>query len=228
MRHDTGRLFAGLLIIGLGVIFLLGSLGELRVGRFFSDFWPLILIFVGIWHMAASGFRRLGSGLILLLIGGFFLLSNLDLLPYSAWNMLWPSIIILVGLWVIFRPRFRETDGKAPEVTEDDLGAFVMFWGGDHHITSQSFRGGKATAIFGGIDIDLRDAKLAGGSATVDLTAVFGGIDIRIPGNWEVVVDSHAMMGGVDNKHHTREGTGAKPKLFVKATALFGGIDIKD
>jgi len=228
MRHDTGRLFAGIFIVGLGAVFLLGSLGELRVGRFIGDFWPLMLIFVGIWHMASTNFRRIGMGLILILIGGVFLLANLDVLPYSAWSLLWPSVVILAGLWLIFRPRFRGVSEKAPDVTEDDLGAFVMFWGGDHNITSQNFRGGKATAIFGGLDINLRDARLAGASATVELTAVFGGIDIRVPADWDVVVDSNALLGGVDNKHHASGEGGSRPRLFIRATALFGGIDIKD
>jgi len=228
MRNETGRLFAGILIIGLGLLFLLGSLDQVDVGQFIGDYWPLFLIFVGIWHMVSSNFRNLGGGLILIAIGGFFLLANLDLLPYSAWRLLWPAAIIAVGLWVIFRPRFRGVPGETPKVTQDDLGAFVMFWGSDHIVKSQAFRGGKATAMFGGIDIDLRDAKLAGGEATLDLTAMFGGIEVKAPLDWNVVVDSHALLGGVDNKHRGKAGGESTATLYVKATALFGGIDIKD
>lgn len=228
MQHDTGRLFAGIFIAGLGVIFLLGSLGEIRMGWFFAEFWPLILIFVGIWHMAASNFRNLGGGLILIVLGGLFLLSNMGWLPYSAWRLLWPSAVIVVGLWLIFRPRLRAETREIPNAAGDDLSAFVMFWGGDHRITTRDFRGGKATAIFGGIDIDLRDAGMAGESATVDLTAIFGGIDLKVSKDWDVVVDPHALLGGVDNKHRASGTPGPRPRLYVRGTALFGGIDIKD
>jgi hypothetical protein len=41
-------------------------------------------------------------GLILILIGGLFLLRNLGLLPVGIWEVLWPSLLILLGIYLIF------------------------------------------------------------------------------------------------------------------------------
>ncbi len=41
-------------------------------------------------------------GLILILIGGLFLLRNLGLLPVETWPVLWPSLLILLGFYLIF------------------------------------------------------------------------------------------------------------------------------
>ncbi len=42
-------------------------------------------------------------GIILVVIGGIFLLANF--LSWMAWRYLWPLILIAIGLVVIFRPR---------------------------------------------------------------------------------------------------------------------------
>jgi hypothetical protein len=51
IRDYQGRIFGGLLIILIGVLFLLGNLGKLDFWDIFSTFWPLILIFIGLWHL---------------------------------------------------------------------------------------------------------------------------------------------------------------------------------
>ncbi len=227
-RDYQGRIFAGLLIIVIGALFLLGNLGRVDVGDLIADYWPLILIAIGLWHLMAHNFRQLGTGLILIVIGCIFLLIKWDILGVSFWKVFWPALIIAVGLWILLKPRFRGFEGKVPEIKEDDLDAFVIFAGINRRLESKEFRGGKATALFGGIELDFTSAKLAGNQATVDLTAMFGGIDIRVPRNWKVVVDSHAILGGVDDKHRTESEEQIEATLFIKATAIFGGIDIKN
>jgi predicted membrane protein len=227
-RDYQGRIFAGLLIIVIGALFLLGNLGRVDVGDLIADYWPLILIAIGLWHLMAHNFRQLGTGLILIVIGCIFLLIKWDILGVSFWKVFWPALIIAVGLWILLKPRFRGFEGKVPEIKEDDLDAFVIFAGINRRLESKEFRGGKATALFGGIELDFTSPKLAGNQATVDLTAMFGGIDIRVPRNWKVVVDSHAILGGVDDKHRTESEEQIEATLFIKATAIFGGIDIKN
>jgi len=82
IRDYQGRIFSGLLIIFIGVLFLLGNLGKLDIGEVFSTYWPLILIFVGLWHLIAHEFRSAGFGVILILIGLDLFLAPAD---YSCW-----------------------------------------------------------------------------------------------------------------------------------------------
>jgi predicted membrane protein len=202
IRDYQGRIFAGLLIILIGVLFLLGNLGKLDIGEVFSTYWPLILVFIGLWHLIAHEFRSAGFGVILLLIGGFFML-------------------------VIFKPRFKLFQEKAPEIKEKDLDAFIIFSGINRRFTTPEFRGGKATALFGGIDLDFTQAGLADNKATIELTAIFGGIEVLVPNDWEVVVDSSSIFGGVEDKHKAVPPAETKATLFVRATAMFGGIEVK-
>jgi predicted membrane protein len=227
-RDYQGRIFAGLLIIVIGAIFLLGNLGKVDVGDLISDYWPLILIVIGLWHLVAHSFRQVGTGLILIVIGSVFMLIKWGVLGVSFWEIFWPVLIIGVGLWILLKPRFKGYAGKIPEIKEDDLDAFVIFAGINRRLESKEFRGGKATALFGGIELDFYHAKLAGNQATVDLTAMFGGIDVRVPRNWKVVVDSHAILGGVEDKHRAESPDQIEATLFIKATAILGGIEIKN
>ena len=221
------RVFAGLLIILIGVVFLLGSLDKLNVGHVFSKYWPLIIVFFGLWHVFSRSFQNAGFGFVLILIGGFFMLVKLKIVGVSVWSIMWPLLIIFVGLWLIFKPRFRGIKGGVPKTKEDDLDLFAMFSGIERKVESSNFRGGKATALFGGLEIEFTNAQLAEQKATVELTAIFGGIDVWIPQEWKVVVDSNAFFGGVDNKHRTASDENIKGTIFIKANCIFGGIDIK-
>jgi len=227
-RNYQGRIFSGLLIIAIGVIFLLANIGRLDFGDFISTYWPLILIFIGLWHLLSSGFRNAGFALILIAVGIFFQLNNWDVIGGNVWTYFWPLLIIAAGLWIIFKPKHKVFSDKAPEIKDDDLGAFIIFSGLKRRFESDKFRGGKATALFGGMDLDLTQTKLADNQATVELTAILGGINLFVPREWKVIVDSSSILGGVDDKHSPIPATAVQATLYVKATAILGGIEIKN
>lgn len=225
IRIDKGGLFSGLLIILVGLFFLFGVLGEEGVGEIFSTYWPLFLILIGLWTLIAHDFRNF-FGLLLAAVGCIFLLINLDVLGHRIWYYLWPVLIILFGLWVIFRPGFR-TREKIPGIKGHDLDVSGVFSGMKRVIESKEFRGGKATAVFGGLELDFTEAGLAENEATVEMTAVFGGIEIRVPAEWKVIVDSHPLFGALEDKRKTVPQAEDAPKLYLKGTIIFGGIEIK-
>jgi len=227
VRDYQGRIFAGLLIILIGVLFLLGNLGKLDFWDMFSTYWPVILIFIGLWHLVVHESRTWGFGLILIAVGGFFLLNNLDVIRGRVWLYFWPLLIIAAGLWIIFRPRFRPSGEKAPEIKEKDLDVFTVLSGSKRRIESKEFKGGKVSVLLGGVELDFSQASLAENQATLELTAILGGIEIWVPREWEVVIDSSALLGAVEDKLKPAPATESKPTLFVKATAILGGIEIK-
>ena len=113
--------------------------------------------------------------------------------------------------------------------SNSDFNYTAIFGGGKRRIESKEFRGGSAVAVFGGYNIDLRDAGMAGESATIDVNALFGGMDIRVPDTWKVEVRASAIFGGVDDKTvPPRTTAGVKPPLLiVTGFAAFGGIVVK-
>jgi hypothetical protein len=80
-------------------------------------------------------------------------------------------------------------------------------------------------AWFGGVAVDLREAKL-GPDANLTIGALFGGVDVKVPTGWRVVSRARAFAGGVSDRLPEPEDPGA-PTLTVESTAAFGGISIR-
>ena len=225
--EQNNRIFVGILIISFGVIFLLGSLDKIDVGDVFSRYWPLILIFIGFSTILGSNFRNIGGGLILIIIGGIFMLNNLDFLEFSVWKVIWPVLIIGVGLWILFQPGLRRSRKDIPEVAADDINSSSMFSSHKKNIDSKNFRGGRASVTFGELKLDFSAAQLAGGQATVDLSVLFGSITVYVPRDWRVVVDDRGFLGSVEVKREVVSEETANSTLYIKAGAVLGEIQVR-
>jgi len=227
-RNYQSRIFWGLVLVIVGALFLADRMGGFDFGTMIGDYWPVIFIVLGLSILIGSGFRRPGLGLFFIVFGTLFLLFHLDVLDYDIWEYVWPAAIIVFGLWLLLRPVLRHrTAEKFPDIKENDFDLTCVFSGMKRRIESQNFKGGQATAVMGGLELDFTAAGLEGGKATVDATAIMGGVDIRVPANWRVVVDGTPILGGIDDKHRNVPDAEAKATLFVKATAILGGVTIK-
>lgn len=67
------------------------------------------------------------AGIVLVLMGSFFLLDQFDLVPYISFNKFWPMILIVVGVGILFsgkkyQPTFtgNEWDAKKEDVKFDE------------------------------------------------------------------------------------------------------------
>lgn len=94
---NTGRNLVGLIIILMGILLLIDRLvPALSLGWLFS--WPMILIIIGLVIGAQSKFDN-NASYILIMLGGFFLLTNEFHLNIG--NLLWPILLIALGFWLI-------------------------------------------------------------------------------------------------------------------------------
>jgi hypothetical protein len=226
-KDSSGRIFWGIIIMAVGVLLLLQQMDKLDFGNVISRYWPLILILVGVWQLIANGFRNTGGPLLLIALGVVFQLWKLDILGRKTWSYVWPLLIIFAGLWTLLGA-LRHRSPAATVIKEGDLDAFALFAGLERRVDSPAFRGGKATAIMGGVDLDLRGAGLAEGAAAIDLSVIMGGITLRVPRGWRVEMDARPLLGGIEDKHTYEPATQGGGTLRVKATAIMGGIEIKD
>ena len=158
-----------------------------------------------------------------------FLANNLDQVELFEYVSFWPVVLILVGVWLLLR------GGKGPiDVEKDSLNLINIFSGTNSRILSNNFRGGSSISIFGGAEIDLREAKLSGGKAKFDIFALFGGSDIYVPQNWEVIIKGIPIFGGWDDNtsnlnRELEEGTDENTEtLVINCLVLFGGIDVNN
>jgi predicted membrane protein len=108
---------------------------------------------------------------------------------------------------------------------EDTIDAFTMMGAIETNNQSQEFKGGKATVVMGGIDLDLRDAVLYNNEAFLELNVIMGGIEIYVPSDWRVEVTGVPLLGAWENKARNNVDPNA-PILKIKCFILMGGIDV--
>ena len=216
----------GLILIFLGVLFVLNNAGvvEIGFGELIATYWPLILIFVGLYNLFTNPAGRVG-GIIVLLMGGLFLARNLDQLEIFDYVSFWALLLIIFGLWLFLRGGQGST-----KVDVETLNLINIFSGSSSKIVSDNFKGGSSISVFGGADIDLREADIDGKEARLDVFAMFGGSDIHVPRNWKVIVKGIPLFGGWDDNtsFSGEESKEESPTLIINCMAIFGGIDVNN
>lgn len=81
-------------------------------------------------------------------------------------------------------------------------------------------------SMFGGSDLDLREASLEGREATISIVDVFGGTDVYVPDGIEVDFNGFGIFGGADEHGGDLPARAGAPLLRVRAFSLFGGTDV--
>jgi hypothetical protein len=83
----------------------------------------------------------------------------------------------------------------------------------------------QALAVFGGVDLDLRNAIFE--SPVVEIAGFwcFGGLDIKVPEGIEVRDQTAGIFGGTDVRDVGEPLPGA-PVLVIKGMTLFGGVSV--
>jgi predicted membrane protein len=109
----------------------------------------------------------------------------------------------------------------------DEFRIASIIGGTEFSSRAANLRSGSILALVGGSQIDLRQASLDAAGATLTAKAIVGGIQVLVRPDWAVHVESHGVMGGID-----QQVTGPAdlpddaPSLRVTATTWLGGIQI--
>lgn len=218
---NTGRALLGVLFVTVGALVLLEQVDVLDAGQVIADWWPTVFLVAALLDLLSRP-RRVVSATVFGVLGVVLLGITTDVVEPDVWAYVWPLGVIGLGAWLLLRPPASVRAAASPDETVD---VTVLFSGQRVVNTAPRFRGGSATAVFGGAEIDLAGATIVG-EAVLDAVAVFGGVDIEVPAGWRVVLDGPAIFGGHDNHVPTPSDPQA-PTLRVRATAIFGGIDVK-
>ena len=230
-HHSIPGILPALIVIGIGVLFLLNNLNIFYMHDIWR-FWPVILIAAGLAKMVDSPYSNgKATGGILVGIGALFLANTLGFLNLS-WADFWPLVLIGAGLlmlWTRLAPPMMGTPEIPTGAHEGTLNEYAIFGGVDRKMTTDDFRGGHVSAMFGGVEVDLRRAGMRADSAVIDVSAMFGGVEFKVPQNWAVVPSVAAIFGGFSNKtvQPSVDAPGVK-RLFIKGSAVFGGVEVKN
>lgn len=228
----TPRLIFGLFLIFIGMVFALDQLNWVY-WEDVLEFWPVVLIVAGagklFWPGSASG--RI-TGLILVLIGAWLLLEELDYIYFSFWDY-WPLLLVVIGIYVAWQGVAGRTYRSASD-SGSTVNAVAILGGASRTSNSADFRGGDMVAFMGGCEIDLRQARIAHPPAMIDAFAFWGGVEIKVPEDWSISVRGVPLLGGYEDNTRPplaeEELSSGEPRqeLIIKGFAIMGGVEIKN
>ncbi|MBP3568988.1 MAG: hypothetical protein J6K04_07455 [Lachnospiraceae bacterium] len=225
MRKRIGNTLWGLLFIALGIGIVGDMMGAWELNLLFAGWWTMFLIIPAFLSIISNGIR-IGNS-IGLVVGLALLACVRGYLPWEVLaKMLVPVVMILIGGVMVFRNLFHLNLGRVKVPNEKRLEELVVF-SGKNLVIQDTFYGIDGEAIFGGLTIDLRGAKIEE-NISIDAMAVFGGVDILLPANVSVKLSDLSLFGGCSNARENQPyGGPVGPTVYVNATALFGGVEVK-
>lgn len=220
MSKKISDIVLGVILIAVGIIFLGNEFGFWNIELFFDGWWTLIIIIPSALGLFQHG-SKLSSALGLL-IGLLLLLASRNEISWSSVGKIFlPSLLILVGLSVIFKKNFNK--GKINN--KDNKSSYIaIFSGTEDNISNETFLGTNITAIFGGVELNLKNAIITE-DIVINCTTVFGGIDITLPDNVKVKTSGVPIFGGIENKKENSKEENS-PTVYINYVCAFAGIDL--
>jgi hypothetical protein len=105
-------------------------------------------------------------------------------------------------------------------------GTFVMFGGTERRGRWRVGHRFVSFTMFGGTDLDLRQAEIDSAVVTITAFTMWGGFDVYVPEGVDVDMTGFALFGG-----NSEQGTEGKvhrdaPLVRVRMITIFGGADV--
>ncbi len=157
MSHNRHRhpYVGGLILITIGVLFLLDNLGYANFGDLIHNFWPIILIIIGLSLLMRRS-ETYGESST----------------SHSRDESGGPG------------PEAKETQNSShgfASSNSEQVSANNTFGDVNMVLTSKSFQGGNINTVFGEVDVDASSIELAPGEQVLRVHTVFGRTRITLP-----------------------------------------------
>ncbi len=222
MRRKLSLVFFGLALIAFGVIW-----GGFRVGLwsfdpFFDGWWAILLIVLGICGMIDHGVKTFD--VILVVIGLLRLVTGLGIIDWERFKLLfWPAVMVLVGFTLIFsifkKEPVRGIDREAAARIHES------FSSKHYRLDGQNYEGGHVEAIFGNVDLDLRNSIIQR-DAVIRVNVVFGAVSIAFPPNVRVETEKKGTLGSISDNVAANTAVNV-PTVRVRCSSFCGSITLK-
>lgn len=231
--ETSSRFLIGILLIVAGLILIVKKSSVLPepLDYFIDDIifsWQMLLIAIGVITLVGSDNKT--PGIVLISVGGFFLIPELFTDFFRSFNFFWPALFIVVGIVLLMNSKtlVKKLDFSGAN-RADYIDNVNIFSGAERQVVTDNFQGGKITSIFGGGEVDLTRSSLAPGDNVIEITCIFGGTTIIVPDNWNVILDITPILGGFSDSRKLRGDVirDNTRSLVIRGTVIFGGGEIK-
>lgn len=168
------------------------------------DFWSVLLFIIGLWN----------------------LLLNFKLVTVELGEILWPVLIIIAGLSIVIsKLSFSKKTGNKKTIKEGKLVYNGIFGGVNEKIVDENIESISVNSVFGEVELDLREIKLKK-DLKIEVYSIFGSTNLHLSDDYNIVVSSTSIFGGVENIHKSKKDKGKK-NININCVSVFGGTDLK-
>jgi hypothetical protein len=167
-------------------------------------------------------------GIIFILLGIYFILKVIFKIDFPVGRILVALFFLYLGIKILFGSshvfHFRGGDGNSAVFSELNYSGEIE-------------DGGEYSAVFGKVNLDLRNVVLTQPETYIKVNAVFGGSEIFLPPGMPVKIKSDVVFGGIQLPDGNSGGFGsakyksetydsAATRLYIEANAVFGGVQV--
>lgn len=236
MKKINANFIIGLFFIILGLLITLNYLDIIVDVNYSVIFWSFVcLTGLGI-ALNEQKFTTIPS--LMVVVGLWNTLKEVGIIEYSIFNFIWPICLFTIGISLVFsnnlfskRTQNQTSDKNIKESKLNNKNVLVfngIFSGVEQRLSTNPFNGLNATALFGGVELDLRDIVVIDKEVYIEASAFFGGVTFIMPDNkYNIIVDdSLAIFGGIENKYKGIFNENNNT-IIINSKAMFGGVEIK-
>lgn len=229
MKKSGEKIFWGVFFI-LGAVFLLVS----RMGYLENiSAWKLLLTVLLAAGLIKSA-RHFEFGGILFSLAFLAILydKQLGIEALTPWTVLGAALLGTIGFEILFHNRRKKKyrqiihdSCETVEIDEEDCVSYSTTFGSSiKYVNTNDLKQMKLECNFGDMKVYFDQAVIPSGSAVVHVKVAFGGLELFIPREWQVVNNTSAGFGGVNEKNQPK--TTGTPVLTLTGSVGFGGIEI--
>jgi hypothetical protein len=218
------RSLVSMALVAVGAVLLVDRIGGLtEVRPLLTDWWPILIIAVGVANLGRSTTRPWAVwGPLLVVLAGFtLLLWRLDKVPPMVSDLFLPTLLLVLGPLIAFA-------GTQEQDTDQGWVRQRAVLGRKHYVsTAKAFRYGKFSAWFGHLDLDLRHVRCHELGADLVLTAICGQVNVRLPEGWRVDLQPPVRVAARGRSlHPTGVSADAADSISVYRLEVLGRADL--
>jgi lia operon protein LiaF len=213
-KRNQGAFFWGAVLIIIGILLLLDNLRIVYMDYLLENFWPLLLVVVGVYLIVKVRER------------------NRFMHDSQAAEQQWQEV---PSEEIPEAERYNETaEASADRILQSNVFGDVKL-----NVTTRDFRGGQVNTVFGNTIVDATQMDFPPGERTLYLSGVFGDVKVSLPQHIALHLRSSGVAGDIKVFDQKRSGlfpqvnyyspdfAQAEKKLHLSISLVFGDIKVQ-
>lgn len=215
----------GIILILFGIGYLLNALNVLdfNLGRFFYNWYPILIILFGI-HLLSN--KKFIFGSIVSIFGLLLQLEQLNVVDVNIWQLVFPFALVGIGINMIVKKNKHSPRSLNDFRVEKNFEINNVFSSDERNVNSSSLERGEVFSLFGSARVDMSNSIISDNNFYLEMTAIFGSIDIRLPEDCRIELKGTPIFGSIDDR--SKANPISSKKVVLDCTCVFGGIDIRN